>query len=1223
MAIGVPASESRKAEMADAIKAEELRRLTSGSSGIENFFWGLDTLDATARSAVDFLQDGTWNNPLDPNQRVTGEQIVANAGLKSGNGALDFATGLATEMLLSPTNLISGPLGALRPAGKAAKAAGLLDNAATIASKRVVAAPTAEATRIATAMGSTPADYLEHAARPLVGPRVAQKSLTIQDLIDEIADPVKKVEAQRGIDDYARTQGLTPTDLQGPLGADIGVDYLAGSATGSLPGGDKIASALDSAGDRIMWSPALRFGSQLFDKNVAGRYDAEDQAMAMRFNTAGAAGDKSARLMTVQDLNKLRDAQIPDAVAQATGIKSVTSPESFAAIDRLLEGVAHTKSDEAYLAGVPEVAAYVDALKNGRFPQALADSKEWGLRANQLKHPYGAGYRPYQADASVAGIAIPKEARKQSLFSPVTADMLARDPNLALPGGIDQLRYYSTDKRFVNGRGLNAAGVKYTDAEVADILQKEVLDPNSAYWSARQNANSNYAKLGTMKYTPQQAKAMAQLLNQLPGDAPILSNSTLDAQSRYLGGRYRQIAMTPEVLDTLASKAVEVAPKNVPGGNSVNLITALNQLALTSPNPELKALKEAYKAALATMPGGKKPGFWAWAATQDASINSHMPGFKAALAADPALRFPEYLAKQGDTRFMPGGASDKLRAAVAKRVGKNPEDIRLSNYSIPSDLVSRMKEVDQYYQQPKAASAIREGVDQFNRLFKAQVLLWPSRYTRDLMSGFVSNTLEAGADKAAWGYQAATKILNGDKQATAEALRGLERYKGIADDKQLLDAFYEDIGTHKVLTGISADLDKDAGIAGQSVTNMLPGVVPKSASQILTDAAGKMVANKGMPDYFGIQGVAPYLGVFGHKANTKTTGALYKAGEEMANYTDDLNRLGGFLAMMSNGLAPAEAAKRIASAHVVYDDLSEFERGLRRLDPFYAYNRGITKWGVKALQEPQSKLMRMYRVNDRLTQSDEDAYTPQTIRDSGGFAIPKWVDTVTGLPLADLGDGRRGYISNLDLPTMGVANLASIRKQGNDIDWSGTASATASNFLKRSAPLTKAAMELAFQRDSFSKQPLGQRPTSLENTLTAVLPQAVKQYMPQNTEGQVNLPTLIDKAVELAYPAGGRVFGFTQAASDMKSPSSAASVGNALFNTFSPVKFRAYGQETINRDAMRVLDDQFRTYGVMEMPLVSDEDVEKMSPSLRRNYEIRKGLQQVERERRKARAAGQ
>jgi hypothetical protein len=1168
-------------QMPEPVQESLLAKLGRQSSqGVSNLLWGLDTPRALIASGIDYLQDGQWNNPLDPEQRVSSEQLLDQAGWKDDSTAR-WVTGMALDLGTDPLTYMTLGGSSLTKAGKAAKAAGLLDNATVAASKKlrssvlddaVAALPAPQipfkaglddaavegltatlpgrAKRTLTSLKTNIRDFAEHTTRPLVGKREALRTTTLDDALKAApADAQKALKEQ--LDAYLTKNKLTYDQVKDQtLGKSFGLGFGSASIVGDPLGaaaGEALARGADRVGESIRWSTPGLYAHAMFNKAAGGQTDAAAQAAALRINQTADISEAKGRREAAEMADMLRTAKIDPAVASRTGIDEVMSSKAGEAIDRYLERNVATPADIDFVDNTPGVKAFVDRWGH-LAPKILKESEAMGLRAHQLDHAYGAGYRPYQLE-NVLDRVVGKKAGKTALFDTVTGDMLKRTKSLQLPGGIDQLRQLSTDRRFV---GLGKA---FKEDDVAALLHKEINDPSSPYYVAMANtpmgnaAASVAAAGGTANYSKAKARQLARFLNAIDvpakGDiAPVFGNHPLEATTRYVYGRERAIGTADELINTIASRLVNQTAGQVQGGKHVSALSALQKAGL-------KSVKD----------------------------------------ADTGIR---------------GGAAMKLRERMAKVLSEagevvDPDSINLSQYSIPLETLNQLTRMHDVFTAPKAVGEIGNLVEQYTKMFKAGVLTWPSRYTRDLTSGFISNVIEAGPEAVKGGYHAA-KLLNGQYDKVLPYIKKMPLYAaaskaGLSDD-QLISKFLADTAEAGILKG-GAIIDRtNADRTAEAVKELLPGFKPQS---IAGSFAGDPNRTYGQ---FAKQAVNPF-GVKGVLGNKDTTNPLYKTGEKLGDWTDSVNRMGGFMALLQQGVAPKEAARRMIAAHVDYGNLSEVEKTIRKWMPFYAYESRILKYAAgKMASHPGGPYTQMLKAADKAQQSDDDTYVPQTLREQSGFLLPKELGAATealGLGnVSEPGTGLRRAVTNIDLPGLSALNRVSIAKTGGKFDPNASMISTIQNYAQQLGPLPKTLIEAATQQDMFTKRKLGEVPSEIDTIVGAL-----------TGDEDFRLPSTLQTAADLLLPGQGRLLSAGRQLADQRTPM-ASRASTLLFNTFSPVKLRVLDEKRQRADALRQLTAEIDRYPgakAFETTSIPKEEVEQLPPEMRQYYELRQALQ--------------
>jgi hypothetical protein len=1160
------------------------------SQGVSNLLWGLDTPRAVIASGIDYLQDGQWNNPLDAEERVDSEQLLDQAGWKKG-GTGRWLTGMALDIATDPLTYATFGGSALTKAGKTAKALGVLDNATISASKKlrssvlddaVAKAPTTipsglddaavnaltdtlpgRAKRTLTSLKTNLRDYVDHATRPLVGKREALRTTTLDDAI-KAASPDAQPAIQQQLDAYLKKTGQTYDAIKDqPLGKSVG--FGIGPASVALdPLGSTVgmaaAKGLDRAGEAIRWSSTGRYSHALFNKATGGQSDPITQAAALRINQAADAGESKGRAEAAEMADNLRQAVIDPSVAQRTGIDNVMSAKAGEAIDRYIEKNAATAADIDFVENTPGVKKFV-----GRWgylaPEILKKSEAMGLRAHQLDHAYGVGYRPYQME-SVLDAVRKDQSGKTAMFDMVTGDMLARTKSLQLPGGLDQLRKLSTDRRFV---GL---GDSFNEDSITELLHKEINDPNSAYYHAMadspvgQAAAAVAAAGGDAKYSKAKARQLAKFLNNVEvpatGDiAPVFGNHPAEAVSRYVYGRERAIGTSDELINTIASRLVNKHRSQVPGGKHISALSALQKAGLKS-------------------------------AKNEAGVR--------------------------------GGAAMQLRERISAKLAEvgqsiRPDDVDLSMYSLPLDEVTRLTKMHNTFAAPKAVGDIGNAIEQYTKMFKAGVLTWPSRYTRDLMSGFISNVVEAGPAAATKGGYHAAKLLNGQYDKVAKYIKQIPLYSELVDtqlparvtgkvlaetDEQLVSRFLRDAAESGILKD-GAVLDRgNADRTADALKELIPGFKPQSIAGSFAGKEGRTYAEfaKEATNPFGVKGV------LGRK---ETTNPLYKTGEALGEWTDSVNRLGGYMALLHSGAvaSPKEAARRMIAAHVDYGSLSEIEKQIRAWVPFYSYESRILKYALGQMADhPGGRYTRMLKIADKAQQPDDETYVSPQLRERSGFMLPKELGEFTeqmGLGnVVEPGPGLRRAVANIDLPGLSALNTLSMQKTAGEFDANASIASTAMNLGQKLGPLPKTAIEFLTQRDMYTKKKLGEAPSEIDMMLGAAT---------GNPEFRV--PTVVQTAADLILPGQGRLLSAGKALSDQRQPFQDR-VGTTLFNTFSPVKILTSDEKRQRSDAMRQLNAEIERYPgatAFETTSIPKEELAQLPPEMQELYALRQALQ--------------
>ena len=1213
-----------------------LSKLASHSGKlVSDALYHVATPGAYIQSGLEYLKDGTWDDPHDPDSRkAVNESLIDSTGLTSATGR--FVAGLAIDVLTDPFTLMTGPLGSLSKAGKAAKAVGVLDNAAATASrslqddviKGAMTAGVADTPALQAATkqlggraGRTMralkrdniADFTEHTARPLVGQAEALQKTTLEQVMATADDSAK-----RSLDAYLAKQGILYDDIaKEKLGSSFGasipyVGSIAGNPLGDTVGAGT-AALLDRAGETLRWSPIGRAAHQFANKDAGGMFDAVGQAQALEINAGANIGEATGRRIASDLAQDVAFAEIPADVAQRTGITSLKGSDGVKAaeaIDRYIGGIAATANDIDFVENTPGVKAFVDKSA-ALLPDILARSKAAGLNAHQLMHKFGERYRPYQLTTGLdEAIARASGSGKGAHYDLVTGDMAARQKSLQLPGGLDHLRFFAKDKTLLSGR-------KLTDDEVAERIFAEVNDPNSAYYQTvagtkasmypadlaaartklaadkllykqRQLPKGSSAltqgpvmpkpELGAPVYTKGNSRALAQFLNKLdPKDPVAFGNHPAEAIARYATGRYRAEGTADSLLEAVVSRAVEMKAGSLPGGKSVSLKQALANVGMKSQKDAVTGLA--------------------------------------------------------------GGAAHRAREAIAAKLTKmgkatSADEVMLAEYSVPREFIDTLTKSHNLLVAPKERGALMQGMNELTRLFKNQILAWPSRITRDVMSGWVGNMVTVGTDFVP-GLLNGNLILEGKYAEALPYIKKMPLYANL-DDDAALKAYMLDVAESGILGGMGAAEREVGDRTGKSLLEIVPGATPQSLSRSVTESGNwlsretlnpigikgvsignrprgwKGYATDTVSDPFGVAGASPAA-----MPRKETTNPFFRTFEKLSEWSDSHNRLGGYNGLIAQGVSPKEAARRMKAVHVDYDSLSSSEKAVRdSIVPFYAYAARSGQFAIgEVLGNPGGHYARTIRSLDKAQQSDEDFYMPGTMRDRTALRLPEELFGSFASPAP----GISRVLTNIDVPGMSALNMFASERAGSEFDTQASIIGTAQNALAQASPALKTMMEMGSGIDMYTKKEIGAVPSQIDRLMIGL-----------TGDEDARAGPLAKHALDLFAPGAGRVIGAAATVLDPRFDS-ATNVLNAGINAIAPVKTALVDQRQQDRDAVGEIDSMLRRLPQAKrfsMTSIKDEDFASLDPEmqkmvlLKKTIEKRQRTEAKERERRAKRFAG-
>jgi hypothetical protein len=1045
------------AALSPARKAQLLAQVDAGGGGlVSDIAWLLDTPGAMVRGAL----SGTGAlNALSQTseERTDGRELLRQAGLAgSEDNWGNFFGGLATEVVLDPLSMLSGPVKALSPAGKLAAKSGLLQRAPELLSRKFIATGGAGmapelAERAARSAGNLAGEVPSRtsvAGRPLIGRRAAQRYGTLQDLLDYADDPemARKslLDAVRG--DEARLDALLPRRLGGDLG--IGLPLGAPKLSVNLPGGGAYTDAMDSLMSTIRWSPAGRAVSAVFDNKVGQATDAQSQAIYSGADQARQRAQAEARR---------------EATYQAARLYQ-TSPETFTeegnrALGRLIEQPAENafqSADDVFASNHPAARQYVQWWKE-RADELADEFTEAGLRGARFSDPNVSGYLPRRADGLLqqAGYNDPSLGR---VLSTLTSDQAQRTGELMVPGGRDVISFdlsrdpfiaggkrlakndeeaaqYIAEKLFGKRFNPDDEGIRAFDQEYAYGTKywsktpdgRDVFSPRAGAaqefeaggvgdnWADTRDWQDLFTEPGSTPYSKEQlkqARGLAQIMHRLPDnvikDVPLFGQHPTQTIARYMEGRAGAKATMTAIYDSLAA-STNMDPANLAdGGKHISMSEALQRV------------------------GGRN-------------------------TADDV----------GEV-----GAREQMRSRLAQRIGADPDKVDLSNLSVSEDLVNKLTRAREGFEQPQVAADFNRALSQYFRALKSGLLSWPRRIVRDMLSGAYSNWLEGALDvralpvvKQLWGAIAGGPFVTGkdiarisafDPQAVAY-LKTMPRYASKAADEVAAE-FYADLSASGLLDAGRA-MDREAIVSSGNVADLLPGVDPQTFLFGQNSAVRELASRNWNPFSTNYRTGFVNLDFFDADKNP-----ISRAGTKAGNLSDAINRLTGYLSLLRQGVDPMEAARRMKRAHVDYASLTPVERYIRdNFVPFYAYARNVTQEVLRQIAEqPGGRYGQGLRAYARAQESG-DEYVPENIRMQGGVAI-------------DPEDPMLGWLTDPDRTTTtyytGLSDLPGI-SQLNMFD-PDSRQQTASNLLQMLNPLYRTGGELLTGVDAFYGAPINE-----------------------------------------------------------------------------------------------------------------------------------------------------
>ena len=977
-----------------------------------------------------WLRDTLAGNPL--GSRTSAGELLDSYNLRPSEDALggwgrplaEFATGA----VLDPLNLIG--VGGLSKAGQAVKGAGMLDDAARVMSKKLIANNDTGSWVARDALKSWAKNFgkkaddltdADLAARPLAGTWQSARELTPTDILNAQAN---RAAARGSIDDALAKTGSTFNDVADmPLRYDIGLglpfsDYnLIGM---NLPGGGALAKGVDRIKQVSRWSAPLRYGHAFANRDVFGATDEAGQIVGTEIANAARQGETTGRAAVASALQGLDPSTFDDATGDA--------------MRRLLRGEG-TQADQTLLAGRSDLKDFLDLWHgaNGRpglAAQFLNRRAVAGLASNPLIDRWGAKYFPRHIDDLAFASKIEQQGGKGGVrggraFSTMTGDQLGRKKFLSVPGGEDFLNKLSLDPQVAgSGRAL------LTDDDAAKYI-KAAVDAEAARRFPG-GVLPNGAKVPS--YSIQSAKRLARVLNQLDDNAvknklPIFGSHFTDDFSRYVVGNEKAMAVSDALYDLLGSTAKAIPAGAVQYGGHVPMTNALKRLGLRTID------------------------------------NRNLIGPLAAAGSPSQTMLYE-------------GAQPQVLKRLAQRLPGFSGDIK--DVSLDKPMLDRLTRIADFHEYPEVQQKWLKAFDDLTRIWKGSILSWPARFTRDWYSGGFSNLVEVGSvNDFIKGNLGAKHLVQGDWNSLDGILSQMPKYANLTPAARKTQ-FTTDLAAGGLLGGRrSVDFadHMNALRSGQDVANeYLPGMNPRTTlgMQAMDVLSGRTPLGADKAAYSELGKNWGRFHQMGMKNPRDVGNPILRWGAKLGDTTDSLNRASGYIALLLQGVDPMEAAKRIKLAHVDYSSLTAMERATaRRIAPFWAYTSRTGKWVAdKMMERPGGRFTQLgIRLPAALMGADKDEYVPESIRSNYGMPNPRL------LPSRLFGEEKPGvtpWLTDIDLP--GIDQINMIRpgfKPGGDLDISATGFGTLKDIAgKQLHPWAKSALEALTGENLYTKRPM-------------------------------------------------------------------------------------------------------------------------------------------------------
>ena len=1207
--------------------------------------WLADSFAAGVGTTINAATGGGFKNPMSPEERVLpGEAIRKNVfGIEKPSWGT-FVPELLLDIGLDPTTYYTFGGSIPGAAGRALRKIGKYDAISEVASRKLAddavsaarkAAPVSRKTnplqasanmdttlspggdalesaiaankasktrvnRVLNDAGQTVDKYNTVRARPLVGSNVGMRMF---DTLDDFLNTTRRLKGAPYTDDLIQKLqiGKSPQQyadlLQSPLGGDnFGFNFFGYRPTFNLPGGldDSLAAGRDNVADWLRYHPQVgaRY-SRAYDRDTTTLNPA---GQALQRETA-ATGREFQQIALGQTRALTRE--LNDLVAKA-GLppETIKDPKFMEAVDRLLEGNAATLADLQLVKSIPGMNRWLTQYHRVN-KDILAGSKRAGVQAHEVADPFGNKYRSYAGmntpfyDAS--GKLENSTPAFSKAFDTVSQSMQRRAEAFKLPGGLDQRRYILRNYNDILQRAYpNVSPSQLTEDEVASALFADI--------TRNTNGLPNY-------YDTIPGSRLAKSADPLMGEDP------------------------KDVLKNVRGM-VKAIKAQVTDGNELT-------------EQSLKGLTQTPLESMATNAPSRGVNIGVGSElTQDLASNARLNRAKQLPMVGPDSA--DSLTSMRNKLGLQGPENEQLLKTliaddVYKRTGRrvSPNDIPLEEYSIPSARKKLYEQAarsgDQVVTQataalenPTIASALMSGNNlldgQVNK-FKALILSFPAKYTRDLTSSLSMNSMHHNIGDLQPSYQDANRLLNGDFDWVADqlergAIRGYETY-GTRAEK--LKAFISDLDKYDPLSqgramGYANELKVNKNVLSNTI-----GLEPSGLVQGKFQTTRQLLSTINPANLWEVVRSKELQGT-----------ELTELADILNTKFDGVNRLASVFASMRNGV-PMEEAVRVANdLHVRYDDLSGWEKTIRRVIPFMSYDRGMRQTQINQfLTNPGGVYPQLLRARERYQgREDDDVYTPQYMREGTGGPVPEEMtealNRVTGKT-----DGTAWYLQNFDFPGAaswdygGIVNANPDRPIWESIPESVVASTkyTGNKLMSKVAPQFKSLAEGLFDRD-FYRGRQGVQPGPVSSTYLNLVnrwqgPEAGQEaYKYGRDKGFYNW-----EAAANAIPAVSGLSRLTRLAEQLTDPGTVReqagtptrpiynNVLETMFNTVAPFKLKSLTPMEQTRNARGDLNQSLNRIMIGPQQRAMKHD-DKHGPIVRRaiqtERQLKKNLENME-----------
>lgn len=287
-----------------------------------------------------------------------------------------------------------------------------------------------------------------------------------------------------------------------------------------------------------------------------------------------------------------------------------------------------------------------------------------------------------------------------------------------------------------------------------------------------------------------------------------------------------------------------------------------------------------------------------------------------------------------------------------------------------------------------------------------------SSHLMGFMAGYYGDPRDLRSARAMFGSLArADKFARGEN-VNLKALKDSVYFKGVPED-EINDRVRELAYKHSMISGDQGIMNDVGQVKMETVESGYPGLrkqawyEPYSLKREHVYPEGKMPDGTTELDKFNPFKTAgtpeDYKDLFGAKLMDRDAFYLTAWGRNIASHSENVNRLGPFIELLTQGYSPERAAELSKAINGDYSKLTNTERSIKNFAiPFYSFSRRVYPviFGDLA-QRPAGPRAQLLRLNRALS---DDSPKPDYIEDS------------IAMELFEKPDGTKTYLTGLGLP---------------------------------------------------------------------------------------------------------------------------------------------------------------------------------------------------------------